>query len=361
VKKSKNEKATPGEWKEVEVECPECHSKEFVLVYVDDPQKFYCIRCDDEFDLTDLSDEFGDPGDVDDSNYKLRSAEIKEDREIQEEMETRTEVEEEEIEKSIEHLVSDDPEVVKEMADRILDSHSPRWGRERGGYPPAYSDSYSNSSGNSYQNYTPMSYTACTHPPFHVIDGGKWGVWAGRKDDSKYRAKEFDIILNLTFTSIKEPHVIPIPELQKYEDVECSFIELQLDWPDFGTINMPREFWVDLLKYLEANNFKMLVFCQGGHGRTGTALAVMMGLALDYNSEDAMKWVRQNYCFQAIESLSQEAYIRRMLNEPPKVPNITGVVTGDHLKSAIKGTLKGETKYEEYKRNSKARAWNEED
>ena len=148
--------------------------------------------------------------------------------------------------------------------------------------------------------------------PQHIIDGGDWGVWAGKKEDCKYRAKDFDVILNLTFNSIKEPHVIPIPELQKYEDVDCGFKEIQLDWPDYGTINMPRQFWIDLLLYLEKNKLRMLVFCTGGHGRTGTACAVMMCLALDYTPEQAINWIHRHYCTSAIETVGQESYIKRM-------------------------------------------------
>jgi hypothetical protein len=274
----------PGEWKEVKLDCPHCTSDQFVYIY-DDDKTCYCCQCDEEFDVSDIT-----------GGFMLTKADSTEDREIQQ---------------KVEDMVSDDPEVVKQMADRIIaPNDAPK-------QLPAYQHkTYDNwESGKSYSSFI----NNCSHSPQQIINGEGWGVWAGKKGDCQYRAKDFDVVLNLTFTSIKEPHIIPIPELQEFEEVDCSYKEIQLDWPDYGTINMPKEFWIKLIEYLEKNQYRMLVFCLGGHGRTGTALAVLMGLSIGYSADQAITWLRRNYCHSAVETVGQENYVRSMLKEDIKV------------------------------------------
>lgn len=294
-----------GEWREMTVSCPHCTSDQFVYIYAEDDKTCYCLQCDEEFDVSDV---------LAIVDLKDHQADSTEDREIQQ---------------RLSEMVSDDPEVVKEMADRIIDGKDFKDLQKT--LPlkelPAYQHkSWGETSGLSQSGYvTGSSFTnTCTHFPQHIIDGEGWGVWAGKKEDCRYRARNFDVVLNLTFTSIKEPHVIPIPELSEFAEVDCQYKEIQLDWPDYGVISMPREFWVRLLEYLEKNRLKMVVFCLGGHGRTGTAIAIMMGLALGYTAEQAINWVRRHYCFSAIETPGQEAYIKRMLESPEVIPASKG-------------------------------------
>jgi protein-tyrosine phosphatase len=48
--------------------------------------------------------------------------------------------------------------------------------------------------------------------------------------------------------------------------------------------------------------------CLGGHGRTGTALALLAVLA-GHPSDDAVDWVRTHYCPKAVETDEQQAYV----------------------------------------------------
>ena len=285
-----------GEWKTVKVICPYCTSDGFVYIY-ENEETCYCLQCDEEFDLSEI---------LENPDLKINWADSTEDRDIQ---------------SRLEEMCSDDPEVVKELADRIIDGQnlkSLRGVKQLPAYQHKSWESGSSRSGsgsrfdNSFDN---GKFSTCVHTPQHIIDGKTWGVWAGKKEDCRRFAKDFDVIMNLTFLTIKEPHVIPIPELAEFAEVDCQFKEIQLDWPDFGTINMPREFWEKLITYLETNNLRLLVFCTGGHGRTGTALAVMMGLALGYKADQAINWLHQYYCASAIETMSQENYVRSILRE----------------------------------------------
>lgn len=264
-----------GSWKETMFACPECKKEEYVYIY-DDHKTCYCASCDHEFDISDLD--------------MMDLEETTEDRDIQE---------------RLEDIVSDDPEIVKRAADRLLESNKPNGTPTQKQLPGFLPGRYE-------WNKTYSSWS-CTHNPSHIINGGEWGVWAGKKIDCKNFANQFDVVLNLTYNSIKEPHVIPIPELQEYEDYNCKYTEIQLDWPDYGVIALPQSFWIKLIQYLEKENKRLLVFCDGGHGRTGTALAILMCLSMDMTPEEAILWLKQNYCSQVVETEGQKAYIARMV------------------------------------------------
>lgn len=297
-----------GKWESIEVNCPQCECDTSVYVY-DDNQTAYCSACDNEFDIRDV---------IDAELYDMPD-----------------------LEADIESLVSDDPETVKLMADRILavqsgnakckdcnlDAHfgsceKPNNAKQlpllpghthKGGVQTGFH----NSSGTQWNSdFKGQAQKSCYHRPQEIIDGETWGIWAGKKLDVEDHAKNFDIVMNLTFTSIKQEHVIPIAALNKWENYSCPFQELQMDWPDYGVIKLPREFWIELFHYLRDNNFRMLVFCQGGHGRTGTAIAVMLCIALGYNPKQAIEWVRRNYCTEAIETHAQELYVYEMAKQP---------------------------------------------
>lgn len=85
-----------------------------------------------------------------------------------------------------------------------------------------------------------------------------------------------------------------------------------IEWADYG---LPHESeWDDALMvisdvYKKARNGLFVeVGCIGGHGRTGTTLAIMAVLdGLDAAS--AIKYVRKNYCKEAIEGKKQEWFV----------------------------------------------------
>lgn len=128
----------------------------------------------------------------------------------------------------------------------------------------------------------------------------------------------FQLLLNLTGTSVLSRHVIPVPELHRWEE-PAALPEIVLDWPDMGVVSLPRSFWEDLVAHLTNTQRRMLLFCVGGHGRTGTALACLM-VVCGWTSEDAIAWIRANYCQKAIETLAQELYIRQIERNSPLIP-----------------------------------------
>lgn len=83
-----------------------------------------------------------------------------------------------------------------------------------------------------------------------------------------------------------------------------------VDWPDFGVPADPERLRSALAEVLERarRGETVEIGCLGGHGRTGTALACLAVLA-GTPPEDAVAWVRSNYCEKAVETDAQERLV----------------------------------------------------
>lgn len=83
-----------------------------------------------------------------------------------------------------------------------------------------------------------------------------------------------------------------------------------LDWPDFGVPDDPTPVLAALRSVLERARAgeQVEIGCVGGHGRTGTALACLAALG-GQRSAEAIAWVRDNYCPEAVETTAQERFI----------------------------------------------------
>lgn len=82
---------------------------------------------------------------------------------------------------------------------------------------------------------------------------------------------------------------------------------LKINWNDREAPELLPAFWGDLAGRLEGN---IMIDCQGGHGRSGTALTcLMMALNPEYGTKDAIIHLRAMHCPRAIESSEQHKYI----------------------------------------------------
>ena len=75
-----------------------------------------------------------------------------------------------------------------------------------------------------------------------------------------------------------------------------------IPWRDGKTLSWPRGAWKGLVEDLQAEAKKhpleVLVACMGGHGRTGTALAILSHWAgVIPPGKDPIQWLRSIYCF----------------------------------------------------------------
>lgn len=82
-------------------------------------------------------------------------------------------------------------------------------------------------------------------------------------------------------------------------------------WPDFGLPREPSELLAALRDvYERAPRMRVEVACDGGTGRTGTAIAILARYA-GVAAEDAVAWTRANYRPGAIETPGQRRFARR--------------------------------------------------
>ena len=131
-------------------------------------------------------------------------------------------------------------------------------------------------------------------------------------------APPINIVLNLSGQSIIPENVVEFNELAKElfgEPYSIVIPEIAIDWPDYGIPPLSKDFWNWLIEKLESyykkiGHVHLLCCCVGGHGRTGTALAILGSLLnIIPQDQDPLKFVRNNYCKRAIETEKQTQYI----------------------------------------------------
>ena len=98
---------------------------------------------------------------------------------------------------------------------------------------------------------------------------------------------------------------------------------LKIDWEDRAAPDVLPEFWVELNKRLVGD---VMTCCQGGHGRSGTALVCLLLVnAPDYDARDAIVHLRASHCPRAIESAVQHDYIDDVAKFLGREPNALAV------------------------------------
>jgi len=91
---------------------------------------------------------------------------------------------------------------------------------------------------------------------------------------------------------------------------------VRISWPDYDVPALDHQFWLDLIevinrKWAAHEITGVTACCVGGHGRTGTALAILAGLTGACKS-DPVLFIRKHYCKKVVESESQVKYIEEM-------------------------------------------------
>lgn len=161
--------------------------------------------------------------------------------------------------------------------------------------------------------------TACHVGPINVMTLNKSIIYAGSM--AEFRDKwDYDLIIrfkddysnfdnpdpvdynseaaNLLPNEVLRPRVPPI---------------LEVTWADFDTPHLDAEWWAALFDFLISDDrpegFAVAIHCVGGHGRTGTALAILAALG---GENDPVEFIRRMYCPSAVESSAQIEYIENM-------------------------------------------------
>ena len=157
-----------------------------------------------------------------------------------------------------------------------------------------------------------------------VLTIGETEIWAGSREEIG-REFMFDYLLSALGTYTKGTPVKVLYDPDK--TVPEALVALKgcpvivVDWPDGSSAPLPRTWWFDLVEWIchlpkkeDGGGQKIGVFCQGGHGRTGTILAILVWLAgIVQEKEDPVEWVRENYCCKAVETADQIEYIEYVI------------------------------------------------
>jgi hypothetical protein len=144
----------------------------------------------------------------------------------------------------------------------------------------------------------------CARTPKCITVGGK-RIWAGgRMYLSPQDIAGYDLL-------------VPLTQLMPFA-AGCRYQILALPLEDFGGVRAGfKQHVQEIMKELIAGS-KMLVFCDGGLGRTGTVLASLIAL-MEPETKDPIAAVRERYREFAIETYAQaEAVFALRGQHPPE-------------------------------------------
>lgn len=110
---------------------------------------------------------------------------------------------------------------------------------------------------------------------------------------------------------------VPDPELAVYllgrEPEVTRWPYLWVRWPDFRLPAEPERAVAVLREaHCRAAHERVEIACDGGVGRTGTAMALLAVLS-GVPSQDAVAWVRRTYHPRAVETPWQRTWVERSL------------------------------------------------
>lgn len=188
------------------------------------------------------------------------------------------------------------------------------------------------------QGYTQGGYyTSCQHmgeKPIYSTPDGKVRLYIASATGCRQNANTYDFVVDCG-DILKVPDIPTTPstltgllkgdkELIEALDGKVEAVKepariLQIDWDDRRKPEVLPAFWTALTDLITGD---ILLACQGGHGRSGTALtALMMCYTPEYSARDAIVHLRAMHCPRAIESTEQHAYLDRLASHLGRAAN----------------------------------------
>ena len=178
----------------------------------------------------------------------------------------------------------------------------------------------------------------CHNGPVDVMKIGQVTIWAGSRKEMLFEKWDLHIQLSDDYFSRSNTDIVSANgDALAFLPVALTKPEkrpvLTLRWDDYGDIDIPEDWWKNLVEYFHTVKEPMDVgiYCLGGHGRTGTALSILGALSGASEGYDPVGWVRRNYCQECVESNAQLNYVEEM----------TGVQTKCVARSYSKGYVTG--------------------
>lgn len=161
--------------------------------------------------------------------------------------------------------------------------------------------------------------SGCTHADVKKVFkvNAKAVLWGGAKEELLTRPGWALVISAVGFTEFSQnpltanegAHDLLPKELFAWSAPAC----VGITWPDRGVPFLNKNWWADLAGSLREVEGDIAVCCMGGHGRTGTMLAIFASLFGKVpKSACPVDWVRSRYCDCAVESEEQMRYVERI-------------------------------------------------
>lgn len=190
--------------------------------------------------------------------------------------------------------------------------------------PRTYTHQYAGTGGGVTHHYSQTTYVQkCRHAPTHAFSIGPIQYYGG--SESKIELSDLDdtwLVISLLGstrdTILKSGRRTLIDALKPFTLAP----DLVIDWPDMKAPPVKAGFWLKLYEQVKRQKTitKVLFYCIGGHGRTGTALSGTLVECSAMGAVPAVKFTRKHYCKEAVESESQLMYLKDIASIFAKTP-----------------------------------------
>ena len=191
---------------------------------------------------------------------------------------------------------------------------------------------------------TKWKISSCSHDEAtRVFKVGKTHIWAGSQDELLEQfgwrlvisAIGYTRFAKAPITASKSAHELLPKTLFNWTPPPCIGIE----WPDCGIPAIAPEWWDELASAIRGLKGNVGLCCVGGHGRTGTMLAILaVKLGKVKKGDCPVAWVRARYCDKTVESNAQLDYIERVTGvKVPSEASNTGVASTAALPYSFPG------------------------
>lgn len=154
----------------------------------------------------------------------------------------------------------------------------------------------------------------CKHPPTKLFTVQGVSIYGGSILDLTMDILDYRnfIVLNIADCGaigqmLKTFGKTPTWFSQPPSEYDYSFddSEIEVRWPDYSSAPAELEspkFWQDLVGSCDIQGRPLLIACHGGHGRTGTATAMLRVAVGDVGWRHAIEDLRKTYCAEAVET-----------------------------------------------------------
>lgn len=172
--------------------------------------------------------------------------------------------------------------------------------------------------------YTGYKAVPPCHEGMHQLGWiGKAELMIGRESSAKAwdqaRDGKIGLIIGLLGDAYPQGNLVGMNDCAKGLGLSNLLVTTQpipniwIRWPDYGIVPFNRAWWENLLSIIAKVDGAVLLYCMGGHGRSGTAAAILCTLAgMVPEGADPVQWVRDKYCKKVVEADCQCDYIEKI-------------------------------------------------